>query len=44
MFKLCLRFSVLLREDMAPGTRTAQLCSRVDIYHVAPSASQQERS
>ena len=43
-FKLCLRFSVLLREDMAPGTRTAQLCSRVDIYHVSPSAWQQECS
>ena len=36
MFKLCLRFS--------PGTKTAQLCSRVDIDHVAPSAWQQERS
>ena len=44
-FKLCLRFSVLLREIMAPETRTAQLCSHVDIYHVAPSAwHEQERS
>ena len=44
-FKLCLRFSVLLRENMAPETRTAQLCSHVDIYHVAPPAwHEQERS